>query len=182
MKNYKIAVADTGYVGLSLGVLISQKHQVVAVNIVQAKVDMISNKKSPIRDNDGCKGCIHHVAIIVSDYEKSKDFYVNKLGFAVVRENFRKERNDWKLDLCVGDGADAIELEIFAEPNPPKRVNRPEACGLRHLAFRVENVEATVEELAQMGIECEPIRLDSYTKKKMTFFFDPDGLPLELHE
>ena len=122
---------------------------------------------------------IHHVAIIVSDYEKSKDFYVNKLGFAVVRENFRKER---KLDLCVGDGADAIELEIFAEPNPPKRVNRPEACGLRHLAFRVENVEATVEELAQMGIECEPIRLDSYTKKKMTFFFDPDGLPLELHE
>ena len=110
---------------------------------------------------------IHHVAIIVSDYEKSKDFYVNKLGFAVVRENFRKERNDWKLDLCVGDGADAIELE---------------ACGLRHLAFRVENVEATVEELAQMGIECEPIRLDSYTKKKMTFFFDPDGLPLELHE
>lgn len=111
------------------------------------------------------------------DYE-----YVNKLGFAVVRENFRKERNDWKLDLCVGDGADAIELEIFAEPNPPKRVNRPEACGLRHLAFRVENVEATVEELAQMGIECEPIRLDSYTKKKMTFFFDLDGLPLELHE
>ena len=125
---------------------------------------------------------IHHVAIIVSDYEKARDFYVNKLGFAVVRDNFRKERNDWKLDLSVGDGADAIELEIFAEPNPPKRVNRPEACGLRHLAFRVEDVEATVAELAQIGIECEPIRLDSYTKKKMTFFFDPDGLPLELHE
>ena len=121
---------------------------------------------------------IHHVAIIVSNYEKARDFYVNKLGFAVVRENFRKERNDWKLDLSVGDGADAIELEIFAEPNPPKRVNRPEACGLRHLAFRVDDVEATVAELAQMGIECEPIRLDSYTKKKMTFFFDPDGLPL----
>lgn len=100
----------------------------------------------------------------------------------IVRENFRKERNDWKLDLRVGDGANAIELEIFAEPNPPKRVSRPEACGLRHLAFRVDDVEATVEELAQMGIECEPIRLDSYTKKKMTFFFDPDGLPLELHE
>ena len=125
---------------------------------------------------------IHHVAIIVSDYEKSKDFYVNKLGFAIVRENFRKERNDWKLDLRVGEGADAIELEIFAEPNPPKRVNRPEACGLRHLAFRVEDVEATVAELEQMGIGCEPIRLDSYTQKKMTFFFDPDGLPLELHE
>lgn len=105
-----------------------------------------------------------------------------KLGFAIVRENFRKERNDWKLDLRVGEGADAIELEIFAEPNPPKRVNRPEACGLRHLAFRVEDVEATVAELEQMGIGCEPIRLDSYTQKKMTFFFDPDGLPLELHE
>ena len=107
---------------------------------------------------------------------------MNKLGFAIVRENFRKERNDWKLDLRVGEGADAIELEIFAEPNPPKRVNRPEACGLRHLAFRVEDVEATVAELEQMGIGCEPIRLDSYTQKKMTFFFDPDGLPLELHE
>ena len=71
---------------------------------------------------------IHHVAIIVSDYEKSKDFYVNKLGFEIVRENFREERNDWKLDLRVGEGVDAIELEIFAEPNPPKRVNRPEAC------------------------------------------------------
>ena len=125
---------------------------------------------------------IHHVAIIVSDYEKSRDFYVNKLGFAVVRENFRKNRNDWKLDLRVGEGADAIELEIFAEPNPPKRVNRPEACGLRHLAFWVDDVEATVAELEQMEIECEPIRFDSYTQKKMTFFFDPDGLPLELHE
>lgn len=121
---------------------------------------------------------IHHVAIIVSDYEKSKDFYVNKLGFEIVRENFREERNDWKLDLRVGEGADAIELEIFAEPNPPKRVNRPEACGLRHLAFRVDDVEATVAELEQMGIGCEPIRFDSYTQKKMTFFFDPDGLPL----
>ena len=177
MRNYKIAVAGTGYVGLSIATLLSQHNQVTAVDIIPEKVDLINNRKSPIQDD-----YIHHVAIIVSDYEKSKDFYVNKLGFAVVRENFRKERNDWKLDLCVGDGADAIELEIFAEPNPPKRVNRPEACGLRHLAFRVENVEATVEELAQMGIECEPIRLDSYTKKKMTFFFDPDGLPLELHE
>ena len=79
---------------------------------------------------------IHHVAIIVSDYEKARDFYVNKLGFAVVRENFRKERNDWKLDLRVNE---YTELEIFAEPDPPKRVNRPEACGLRHLAFCVES-------------------------------------------
>ncbi len=121
---------------------------------------------------------VHHIAIIVSDYEKSKDFYVNKLGFQVVRENYRADRNDWKLDVRLGD----LELEIFGEPNPPERVNRPEACGLRHLAFAVSDVEKTVEELNGLGIECEPIRLDDYTGKKMTFFFDPDGLPLELHE
>lgn len=125
---------------------------------------------------------IHHIAIIVSDYEKAKEFYVEKLGFEVIRENFREEREDWKLDLRIGDGPDATELEIFAEKNPPKRVNRPEACGLRHLAFRVENIEAVVQELKMLGIECEPIRRDTYTDKKMTFFFDPDGLPLELHE
>lgn len=122
---------------------------------------------------------IHHIAIIVSDYDVSKDFYVNKLGFPVIRENYRPERKDWKLDLRVNEHT---ELEIFAEPNPPKRVNRPEASGLRHLAFHVESVEETVKELATLGIECEPIRLDAYTDKKMTFFHDPDGLPLELHE
>ena len=125
---------------------------------------------------------IHHIAIIVSDYEKAKEFYVEKLGFEVIRENFRKEREDWKLDLRIGDGPDVTELEIFAEKNPPKRVNRPEACGLRHLAFRVDDIEAVVQELKMLGIECEPIRRDTYTDKKMTFFFDPDGLPLELHE
>ncbi len=125
---------------------------------------------------------IHHVAIIVSDYEAAKDFYVNKLGFEVIRENYRENRGDWKIDLQVGDGHDAIELEIFVEPNPPERVSRPEACGLRHLSFRVDDVEAAVMELQQLGIECEPIRTDEYTNKKMTFFFDPDGLPLELHE
>lgn len=122
---------------------------------------------------------IHHIAIIVSDYEAAKDFYVNKLGFSVIRENYRPERKDWKLDLRVNEHT---ELEIFAEENPPKRVNRPEACGLRHLAFCVESVEQTVNELAEVGIECEPIRVDDYTDKKMTFFHDPDGLPLELHE
>lgn len=122
---------------------------------------------------------IHHIAIIVSNYNASKDFYVNKLGFPIIRENYRPERKDWKLDLRVNEHT---ELEIFAEPNPPKRVNRPEACGLRHLAFHVESVEETVKELAVLGIECEPIRLDTYTDKKMTFFHDPDGLPLELHE
>lgn len=122
---------------------------------------------------------IHHIAIIVSDYKAAKDFYVNKLGFAVIRENYRSNRKDWKLDLRVDE---YTELEIFVEPNPPKRVTRPEACGLRHLAFYVESVEETVKNLAELGIECEPIRVDEYTEKKMTFFHDPDGLPLELHE
>ena len=110
---------------------------------------------------------IHHIAIIVSDYEAAKDFYVNKLGFSVIRENYRPERKDWKLDLRVNEHT---ELEIFAEENPPKRVNRPEACGLRHLAFCVDSVEQMVNELAEVGIECEPIRVDDYTGKKMTFF------------
>ena len=122
---------------------------------------------------------IHHIAIIGSDYDASKAFYVDKLGFAVIRENYREERKDWKIDLDAGNG---IELELFIEPNPPKRVTRPEACGLRHLAFYVESVEDTVEKLLQVGIICEPIRVDEFTNKKMTFFFDPDGLPLEIHE
>lgn len=121
---------------------------------------------------------IHHVAIIVSDYEKSKDFYVNKLGFSIVRENYRKERDDYKLDLKMDD----CELEIFGVKNPPKRLSFPEGCGLRHLAFKVDNIEEVIAELKEMGIECEPIRWDEYTGEKMTFFSDPDGLPLELHE
>ena len=122
---------------------------------------------------------VHHIAIIVSDIEKTREFYADKLGFEVIRENYREERDDWKLDLRVDEHT---ELEIFAEKNPPRRVSRPEACGLRHVAFRVTSVEETVKELSQMGIECEPIRTDSFTGKKMTFFFDPDGLPLEIHE
>ena len=110
----------------------------------------------------------------------SKQLHANpKLGFSVIRENYRPERKDWKLDLRVNEHT---ELEIFAEENPPKRVNRPEACGLRHFAFCVDSVEQTVRELAEVGIECESIRVDDYTGKKMTFFHDPDGLPLELHE
>ncbi len=122
---------------------------------------------------------IHHIAIITSDYDKTIDFYVKKLGFKIIRENYRLERKDWKLDLRVNE---YTELEIFVESNPPKRVNRPEACGLRHLAFCVDSVEQTVSELEKVGINCEPIRLDDYTGKKMTFFHDPDGLPLEIHE
>ena len=122
---------------------------------------------------------IHHVAIIGSDYQASKDFYVNKLGFPVIRENYRQERGDWKIDLDLGNG---IELELFIEPDPPKRVTGPEASGLRHLAFWVESVDETVAKLARLGIECEPVRVDEFTNKKMTFFFDPDRLPLEIHE
>ena len=122
---------------------------------------------------------IHHIAIIVSDYERSKDFYVGKLGFSIIRENYRPDKKDWKLDLRVDD---RTELEIFAPENPPKRPSFPEACGLRHLAFDIDNIESVVAELASLGIECEPIRTDTFTGKKMTFFFDPDGLPLELHE
>ena len=121
---------------------------------------------------------IHHIAIIVSDYALSRDFYVNKLGFSIIRGNYRPERNDWKLDLQCGN----IELEIFGVSNPPVRVSNPEACGLRHLAFRVDDVETTVKELEALGIPCEPIRMDEFTGKRMTFFKDPDGLPLELHE
>ena len=122
---------------------------------------------------------IHHIAIITSDYDKTIEFYVKKLGFNIIRENYRLERKDWKLDLRVNE---FTELEIFVESNPPKRVNRPEACGLRHLAFYVDSVEQTVSELEKVGINCEPIRFDDYTGKKMTFFHDPDGLPLEIHE
>ena len=121
---------------------------------------------------------IHHVAIIVSDYQKSREFYVNKLGFKVIRENYRPERRDWKLDLKLGDA----ELEIFGVQNPPKRVTDPEACGLRHLAFRVEKIEPVIAWLNGMGIETEPVRTDPFTGGRMTFFRDPDGLPLELHE
>ena len=122
---------------------------------------------------------IHHIAIIVSDYEASKDFYVNKLGFQIIRENYRPERNDWKLDLKVNE---ITELEIFGVKNPPARVTRPEAAGLRHLAFFTDNIEETVAELKEKGIVTEPIRVDEFSGKKFTFFVDPDGLPIELHE
>ena len=122
---------------------------------------------------------IHHIAIIVSDIQAAKNFYVDKLGFEILRENYRAEREDWKLDLKLNE---TTELEIFAVKTPPRRVTHPEACGLRHLAFRVDSVEETVKELEALGIPCEPIRTDTYTHAKMTFFADPDGLPIEIHE
>lgn len=121
---------------------------------------------------------VHHVAIIVSDYQKSRAFYVDLLGFEVIRENYREDRGDYKLDLKLGD----MELEIFGIKDAPKRPSYPEACGLRHLAFKVEHIEETVAELQGLGIETKPVRIDTFTGEKMTFFFDPDGLPLELHE
>lgn len=121
---------------------------------------------------------VHHIAIIGSDYRKSRHFYVDLLGFHVIRENFREERGDYKIDLQLDD----LELELFIIPNCPKRPSYPEAYGLRHLAFHVESVDKMVTELAEKGIETEPVRIDPYTNKKMTFFSDPDGLPLEIHE
>lgn len=121
---------------------------------------------------------IHHVAIIASDYEVSKHFYTELLGLEIIRENYRAERDSYKLDLKIGDS----EIELFSFPNPPKRSSGPEATGLRHLCFYVESVEETVTELNQKGIETEPIRVDEFTGGKFTFFKDPDGLPLELHE
>lgn len=122
---------------------------------------------------------IHHIAIICSDYEKSKAFYTEILGFGVIKETYRKERGSYKLDLAL-DGAYVIEL--FSFPDPPERPTRPEAAGLRHLAFTVNDLEAAVWELKEKGIETEPIRTDPLTGKRFTFFFDPDKLPLELYE
>lgn len=121
---------------------------------------------------------VHHIAIIGSDYEKSKHFYVDLLGFSVIRENYRKERDDYKIDLQL----QGMELELFIIKNCPKRPSYPEAYGLRHLAFAVKSVDEAVKELNGKGIATEPIQIDAYTGRKMTFFFDPDGLPLEIHE
>lgn len=121
---------------------------------------------------------MHHLAIIASDYARAKAFYVDTLGFEVLRENFRAERGDWKLDLRFGES----ELELFVIPGAPARPSYPEALGLRHLAFFVEDVDTAVARLAERGVDCEPVRLDPYTNRRMTFFHDPDGLPLELHE
>ncbi len=122
---------------------------------------------------------IHHVAIICSNYEQSKHFYVEILGFAVIQETYRAERQSYKLDLQVGQND---QIELFSFPHPPARVNSPEACGLRHLAFQVENLDRSVMDLQGKGVEVEPIRVDELTGKRFTFFKDPDHLPLELYE
>lgn len=121
----------------------------------------------------------HHVAIICSDYDRSKHFYTQILGFPILEETYRAARNSYKLDLQVGEN-DAIEL--FSFPDPPDRPSRPESCGLRHLAFAVEDLDQTVAELESHGVEAEPIRRDELTGKRFTFFQDPDRLPLEVYE
>ena len=122
---------------------------------------------------------IHHIAIICSDYEKSKRFYTKILGFKIIRESFRKERNSYKLDLRVSD---QYQIELFSFPNSPKRLSYPEACGLRHIAFEVEDLMEIITELEKQGMTVEPVRQDETTGKKFTFLQDPDDLPIEIYE
>jgi len=122
---------------------------------------------------------IHHIAIICSDYQKSKHFYTEILGLKIVQEIYREERNSYKLDLEVGG---QYQIELFSFVNPPLRPSGPEAAGLRHLAFEVDDIDAAVAHLNEQGVETEPIRVDKYTQKRFTFFPDPDGLPLEFYE
>ncbi|MCK9987388.1 MAG: glyoxylase I family protein [Azoarcus sp.] len=122
---------------------------------------------------------IHHVAIICSDYARSKHFYTEVLGLRVVAETYRAARDSYKLDLALPDGT---QLELFSFPEPPARPSRPEACGLRHLAFAVADLDAAVRTLEARNVAVEPIRTDELTARRFTFFADPDGLPLELYE
>ncbi len=122
---------------------------------------------------------IHHIAIICSDYAVSKKFYTEVLGLNIIREVYREERQSYKLDLAIGEH---YVIELFSFPNPPKRLSQPESCGLRHLAFSVENVEEKRNELIQKGLVCEEIRIDEFTNKRFFFTSDPDDLPLEFYE
>ncbi|EEW10015.1 SMU1112c/YaeR family gloxylase I-like metalloprotein [Vibrio mimicus] len=122
---------------------------------------------------------IHHAAIICSDYPRSKAFYTEILGLRVVAENYRAARDSYKLDLALPDGS---QIELFSFPNAPERPSFPEAQGLRHLAFVVDDMAEIKAQLEQKGVSVEPIRIDEYTGKAYTFFADPDGLPLELYQ
>ncbi len=122
---------------------------------------------------------IHHVAIISSDIERATRFYVEALGFRIIAEHFREARSSWKVDLAVGD---ETQIELFSFQNPPARISGPEACGLRHLAFRVEDLDTLLHHLESYNILAEPIRVDEYTGKRFTFVKDPDNLPIEFYE
>jgi len=122
---------------------------------------------------------IHHVAIIASDYPRSRRFYSEVLGLRIVHEVYREPRASWKLDLALADGG---QIELFSFPSPPPRPSRPEAQGLRHLAFRVDDLDSAIARLHAHGVVTEPVRVDEYTGRRFTFFADPDDLPLELYE
>lgn len=121
---------------------------------------------------------IHHIAVIASDYPRSRHFYVEVLGLPVIAEVFRQARNSWKCDLRIG----TAQIELFSFPDPPPRVSQPEACGLHHLAFAVNRLDPVIRRLEEMGVAVEPVRVDPETGCRFTFFADPDGLPLELYE
>lgn len=118
---------------------------------------------------------VHHIAIICSDYERSKQFYTQTLGLRLIVEHYRAERQSYKADLALGT---AYVVELFSFPNPPARLTHPEAAGLRHLAFETDNIARAVAELDSLQVPHEPIRIDEYTQKKFVFFQDPDGLPI----
>lgn len=122
---------------------------------------------------------VHHIAIICSDYQRSLHFYTHILGMTVMAEHYRESRQSYKTDLALGD---EYVVELFSFPSPPPRVTRPEAAGLRHLAFEVDDIIETVQELDAMGVEHEEVRIDEYTGKRFLFFQDPDGLPIEVYE
>jgi glyoxylase I family protein len=122
---------------------------------------------------------IHHVALICSDYALSKRFYTECLGLRILAEHYRAERDSWKLDLALPDGT---QLELFSFPSAPKRLSYPEACGLRHLAFEVTDIDLCKSKLEARGVSVEAIRTDEYTQRRYVFFADPDGLPIELYE
>jgi len=122
---------------------------------------------------------LHHIAIICSDYKKSKRFYTEILGFKIENEVFREERNSFKLDLSLNG---KYLIELFSFPNPPKRATRPEATGLRHIAFGVKDIEEAIAHLKKYQVVTEPIRVDEHTHRKFTFLSDPDDLPIELYE
>ena len=122
---------------------------------------------------------VHHIAIICSNYERSKEFYTDVLSFKMGKEIYRADRQSYKLDLCLKG---IYTIELFSFPNPPSRPSRPEATGLRHIAFEVDNIEKCIEILNKKNVFTEPIRIDEYTNKKFTFISNPDNLPIELYE
>jgi glyoxylase I family protein len=145
----------------------------------QGNIRRTFNKEIGIIHSNILLKSVHHIAIICTDYEVSKHFYVEVLGLQIIAETFRKERDSYKLDLAMNG---RYVIELFSFPDPPKRPSRPEAAGLRHLAFEVDDIEKSIAHLNLKGIVTETVRIDAATQKRFTFFEDPDGLPLELYE